>query len=232
VAIELLAHRGASRELPENTLPAFARALELGATCVETDAHVTADGVPVLHHDPTGARTCGDFRAISSLPLAQVRAWGAPTLEEALAAFPDARFNVDCKAAGPRAAEAVVRAAAGAEDRVLLTSFDTGTLRAMRRVWRGKTGLAQAEVARLVFMPRRLLRLSGDAAQIPTRVLGVRLDTKSLIAKAHALGLVVHYWVINEPREAERLLDLGADGIVTDDVRRLAPVVRGRSAPG
>jgi glycerophosphoryl diester phosphodiesterase len=232
---DLLAHRGASAELPENTLPAFARALELGATCLETDAHLTADGAVVLSHDPNGARVAGDFRPIARLPLTQVRAWGVPTLGEALEAFPDARFNVDCK--DPRGAEALVRAAKRAEARVLLTSFETRTLRAMRALgWRGRTGLSRAEVARLVFAPLVLLRavpLKGNAAQIPLRALNVRLDTRALVAKAHALGLVVHYWVVNDPREAERLLDLGADGIVTDDVRAIAPVVsRARSPRG
>jgi glycerophosphoryl diester phosphodiesterase len=83
-------------------------------------------------------------------------------------------------------------------------------------------------VARLVFGPLTALRLfplAGDAAQIPLRALKVRLDTAALVTKAHALGKVVHYWVINDPGEAERLLALGADGIVTDDVGAIAPVV-------
>jgi glycerophosphoryl diester phosphodiesterase len=78
----------------------------------------------------------------------------------------------------------------------------------------------------------RAAPLGGQAAQIPTRALGIRLDTARLVERAHALGLVVHYWVINDPHEAKRLLALGADGIVTDDVRAIAPVVRGQSAPG
>jgi glycerophosphoryl diester phosphodiesterase len=230
--LELLAHRGASAEVAENTLPAFARTLELGATCIETDAQLTADGVVVLSHDANGARSAGDFREVARLPLALVRTWGVATLEEALSTFPVARFNVDCKPIGARAAEAVVRAARGAEDRVLLTSFHTRTLRAIRALgWRGRTGLARTEVARLVFAPLvtlRALRLRGHAVQIPTRALNVPLDTRALVTKAHALGLVVHYWVIDDPREAQRLFDLGADGIITNDVRAIAPVFQAR----
>ena len=228
---ELLAHRGASAELPENTLPAFARALDLGATCLETDCHLTADGAVVLLHDPNGARVAGDFREVARLPSAVVRAWGVPSLEEALEAFPTARFNVDCKGVGARPAEALLRVVerAAAWDRVLLTSFHGRTLRAIRALgYRGQTGLSQGEVVRLVFAPPAALRafpLAGHALQIPTRALGIRLDTAALIAKAHALGKVVHYWVINDPREGARLIDLGADGIVTDDVRALARVV-------
>jgi glycerophosphoryl diester phosphodiesterase len=231
VAIELLAHRGASAEVRENTLAAFARALELGATCIETDAHVTRCGAVVLSHDADGARIAGDFRRVDALALQHVRAWGVPTLDEALARFPGARFNVDCKSRGERAVDALVRviAARGAEDRVLVTSFDAGTLRRVRRSgYRGRTGLAQAEIARLYFTPLGVLRalpLRGVAAQIPTASMGLHLDTRMFLDKAHALGLAVHYWVINDPVEAARLLDLGADGIVTDDVRAIAPVV-------
>src|SRR5262245_16835756 len=112
----LYAHRGAAVELPENTLPAFQRALELGADAIETDAHLTADGHIVLSHDPTGERMARVPLAIERATLAEARAWdvgrgfvdrqGAsfagrgfriPTLEEALVEFPGVRFNVDAK---------------------------------------------------------------------------------------------------------------------------------------
>jgi glycerophosphoryl diester phosphodiesterase len=234
----LYAHRGASHELPENTLPAFARALELGADAIETDAHLTRDGHVVLCHDETGARTCGVPTAIAQATLAEVRGWDAgqgtrvPTLEEALAAFPGVRFNVDAKSTHPAMVGRtidVVRAA-GAEDRVLLASFEASTLRRVRRLgYRGETGLAQAEVIRLLVTPSRVLRrfpLGGAAAQIPYRHFGIDLGTPAVIAKCHALGLEVHYWTVNDAALAMRLLDLGADAVMTDDPRTVAPAVR------
>jgi glycerophosphoryl diester phosphodiesterase len=256
----LYAHRGAAVELPENTLPAFRLALDLGADALETDAHLTRDGHVVLSHDPTGRRMCGVATPIASATLDEVSAWDAgaafvdargerphagkgyrmPTLEEALRELPGIDFNVDAKSRHPemvpRILEVVRRA--GAADRTLLASFDARTLRTVRRLgYPGKTGLAQAEVLRLLALPARLLarapfRLAGVAAQLPYRIYGIDLGTRAVVAKCHALGLEVHYWTVNDPALATRLLDAGADAIMTDDPRAVGPAVksfRGRS---
>jgi glycerophosphoryl diester phosphodiesterase len=245
----LYAHRGAAAELPENTLPSFRRALEVGATALETDVHLTRDGHVVVSHDPTGARTAGVPRAIRDATLAEVRAWdvgrafrerrggppGAftmPTLEELVTAFPGVSLNVDIKQhdAGAAAAVVAVVRRLRAEARVLLTSFDGSTIQRVRRLgYEGPTGLGRAEVARLAFLPMAALRLfplHGKAAQIPTRIGPLRLDSRALVDKAHALGIEVHYWTINDPAEAERLIALGADAIMTDDPAAIAPVLR------
>jgi glycerophosphoryl diester phosphodiesterase len=250
----LYAHRGAATELPENTLPAFERALAVGATALETDVHVTRDGHVVASHDPTGARTAGVARAIRDAALAEVRTWDVgrafrerrggpagpftvPTLEEILTAFPGVSLNVDVKQHDGRAAAAVVAVVRrlGAQARVLLTSFDGRTLGAVRRLgYEGPTGLGRLEVVRLLSMPSALLAifpLRGRAAQIPTRLGPLRLDRRAFVDKAHAVGILVHYWTINDPTEASRLLDLGADGIMTDDPRAIAQVLRLASRP-
>jgi len=249
----LYAHRGAAVELPENTVAAFERAIELGADAIETDAHLTRDGHVVLSHDESGLRMCGVDVAIAAATLEEVRAWDAgarfgglggqagkahrvPTLEEALRALPGVPFNVDAKSRHsemvPRLLEVIARA--GAEDRVLVASFDARTLRDVRaRGYRGKTGLAQSEVLRLLALPRPVLALfplRGAAAQIPYRALGLDLGTRGVVDKCHAHGLEVHYWTVNEAPLARRLLDVGADAIMTDDPRAIAPVF-GRGIP-
>jgi glycerophosphoryl diester phosphodiesterase len=249
----LYAHRGASAELPENTIPAFLRAIEVGATAIETDVHSTADGHVVISHDPTGSRAARVPRAIRASTLAEVKGWDVgcgphvfrrraapherftmPTLEEALEALPGVPFNVDIKQHDERTADAVVASVARcrAEERVLLTSFDARTVQRVRRLrYRGPTGLAQAEVVRLLALPLPVLRrvaLAGRAAQIPVRVGPLRLDRASLVAKAHRLGIEVHYWTINDPSEARRLFALGADAVMTDDPAAIAPVLRSR----
>ncbi len=246
--VTVFAHRGAAAELPENTIPSFLRAIEVGATAIETDAHVTKDGHVVLSHDPTGARAAGVPRRIAESSLDEVRTWNVaagragqrgvsgffavPTLTEALAALPDVPFNVDCKPRGLAAAEALVRAVrgAGAQERVRIASFRARTLRHVRHLgYEGETGLAETEVARLALAPMRLLRafpLRGTAAQVPLRALGVRLDTPRFIGRCHALGIAVHFWTIDDPDEARRLVALGADGVMTDDPRVVAPAVR------
>jgi len=241
VGIALYAHRGAAAELPENTLPAFRRAMERGATAIETDAHLTKDGHVVLCHDATGERAAGVPNRLADSTREEVRTWNVarghpgsftiPTLEEALEHLPGVPFNVDCKPAGSRAPAALVGVVRrmGAQERVLIASFRSRTLRQVRRLgYEGKTSLGQSEIVRLALMPLPVLRalpLHGDAAQVPTRALGVRFDTRRFVDKAHALGLVVHYWTIDDPLEARRLADLGADGIMTDDPRVVAPAL-------
>jgi glycerophosphoryl diester phosphodiesterase len=239
------AHRGASFELPENTLEAFGLALELGADALETDAHMTRDGRIVLSHDATGERAAGVPDAIADRTLAELRTWdvgarftprrpGAfragqryrmPTLEEALALYPDAVFNVDAKQTSPDMIPALLRAigAQKAEGRVRIASFSGENLRRVRALgYAGETGLSAGEIARAMFVPRsalRWLRVSGHAAQVPRRAYGVSFATQRAIDRLHALGLRVDFWTINDPAEAARLFALGADGVMTDDPR-------------
>jgi glycerophosphoryl diester phosphodiesterase len=238
----LLAHRGACLEHVENTLPAFEAALALGADVIESDLHVCRDGTPVLSHDADGARLAGEPRAIAQCMLEEVACWkltceGAiepsciATLDAALARFPSARWNLDVKLHDPRALPAVLAVIARhrAEPRVLLTSFSARVTRALRTLgYGGAIGLAQTEAIAAVFTPLALLRAvrpqfvrPGARLQIPTRSAGIPLARRALIAKLLALDLPIDYWVINDPREAEHLLALGAQGIVTDDLRAM-----------
>ena len=81
----VVAHRGASVEQPENTIEAFEAAIEAGADAVEFDVRLTADGVPVVMHDPDVSRTTGGAGLVSEITVAEIRKLGIPTLEEALA---------------------------------------------------------------------------------------------------------------------------------------------------
>lgn len=251
------AHRGASFELPENTLEAFGAALELGADALETDAHLTRDGRVVLVHDPTGARTAGIAAAISSLTLEQLREWdlGArfaprrpglfdpgrryrvPTLDEALAAFPGVVFNVDAKQTAPDMIPALLRVIRGARaaDRVRVASFSEKNLRRVRALgYEGETGLAPAEVARALFAPRLAASrasVRGHAAQVPRRAFGISLANRRAIRRLHAAGLRVDFWTIDDPAEAARLFAMGADGVMTDDPRAITRGLRDRPSP-
>jgi glycerophosphoryl diester phosphodiesterase len=241
------AHRGASFELPENTLEAFALAIDLGADAIETDAHMTRDGRIVLSHDATGERMTGVARAIADTTLTEIRSWNVgarfepkrpgifrpgdrfrmPTLEEALEAFPDVVFNVDAKQTRPDMIPALLRAirSARAEDRVRIASFSTQNLvRARSLGYPGETGLSPNEIARIMFLPRaalRWLRPRGHAAQVPRRAYGVVFASQGAIDRFHAIGLRVDFWTIDDPREAARLFAMGADGVMTDDPRTM-----------
>ena len=246
----MYAHRGAAIERPENTLLAFARALELGADALETDAHLSSDGHVVVSHDPHGRRMAGVARAIAETTLADLATWDMgrmftgrdgpfadvrmPTLEQVLIEYPGVPINVDLKQHTPAMADATLALLRrlGEEARVTLASFDTQTLRRVRRAgYRGPTSLSQGEVMELMAMPEALWRrLSGrgTVAQIPSRLGPIVLGTRATIARCHARGVPVDYWTIDDPAEARTLLALGADGIMTNDPAAIAPVFRER----
>ncbi|MDD9936792.1 MAG: glycerophosphodiester phosphodiesterase family protein [Myxococcales bacterium] len=250
----LYAHRGARLEHPESTLPALSAALSLGADALEIDAHMTRDGHVVVAHDPDAARMAGVAGLIREVDLATARTWdmgrgfrgraeGAPpvrmpTLLEVIEALPGARLNVDLKQAEPSMAAATVGCVheAGAEQRVLLTSFSGETLAAVRAAgYRGPTGLAQPDAFRAFFAPRAVLRafpLAGGRLQVPVAYGPISLDSRRLLDKMHGLDVAVDYWVINDVDEAARLLDLGADGIVSDDPRAMAGLFARHPATG
>jgi len=234
------AHRGASLELPENSLEAFARALELGANAIETDAHMTRDGRVVLCHDSSGERVAGVPIAIQDATLEEVRTWniGArfteasrreprtyrmPTLNEALDAFPDAFFNIDVKPVAPGMVPAVLQILreARATDRVRIASFSARNLRRARALGHGILGMAPADLAKVMLLPRTLatrLPIAGDAAQVPERAWGITFASTRAIDRLHACGLRVDFWTIDDPGRANELVAMGADGIVTNDV--------------
>ena len=109
-----------------------------------------------------------------------------------------------------------------------LASFQLRTLvDVRRRGYSGETSLSQGEVASLLSLPGlvwRQLPWTGTAAQVPTRQGPLRFDRKPFIAKCHSLGLRVDFWVVDDRNEAARLLELGADGIMTNDPAAIRPL--------
>lgn len=247
----LYGHRGACAELPENTIEAFARALECGCDALEMDVHMTRDGYVLIHHDPTGERMAGVADRLAARTFKEVRGWDvgwgfvdaagnrphagkgfvAPTLHEVLDAFPGVRLNIDVKQRQPDMVPAIVNLLhqRGAADHVLLTSFETRTVRAIRAAgYRGPLGMGRDTALRLLTTPAWLLgRLPslGDAAQLPTRFGPLKLAARWLVERTHATGARLDFWTINDPAEAVRLLEAGADGVMTDDPARVAPAL-------
>ena len=244
------AHRGAAIEQPENTLPSFQKALDYGAHALEMDVHMTRDGQVVVSHDPSGGRMTGVGALIRDRSLADVQSWDAgwgfvdpegkrpfagrgyriPTLQEVISEFPGVTLNVDVKQPSPSVARPIVELVKRnqAQDRVLLASFRLSTLFEIRRLgYDGPTALSREEVLALLIAPGPLfgaLPMTGVAAQLPVRVGPITFGRRKLIRKCHRLGLRVDFWTVNDPIEARRLLDLGADGIMTDDPAAIAPV--------
>lgn len=238
------AHRGGPATAMENTAGAFAHAVALGYRYLETDVRATADGVAVLLHDPTLERVAGRAAAVAELrwaDLATVRVGGAaavPRLEEMLAAWPEARFNLDVKADAAVAPTLAAVRRCAAEDRVLLASFSDARLARLRRLAgpRVASSLGRRAVARLrlaslspLAAPARpRLPESAVAAQVPWRAGSLPVVDARFVQYAHRCGLQVHVWTVDEPAHMHELLDLGVDGIMTDHVEVLREVYLSR----
>jgi glycerophosphoryl diester phosphodiesterase len=219
------AHRGGALDAPENTMAAFAQAIAQGYRYLETDVHATADGVAVAFHDDTLDRVADRPGNISTLGWSDVRAARVggepiPGLDELLGAWPQARINLDPKtdAAAALLDDAIRRH--DAWDRVCIGSFSGSRLAALRRRLgpRLTTSMGPLEVARLKLASLGVPTggFAAACAQIPVREHGITLVTPALVAAAHARGLQVHVWTIDEEAEMERLIDLGVDGLMTD----------------
>ena len=256
----VIGHRGAAGERPENTLASFARGLEAGAAILESDLHLTRDGVVVMAHDETVDRTTdgsGPLRGFSFAELSKLdaghrfspdqgrsfpyRGQGLriPTLEEGFKAFPGARFNLELKVDDPALVEATVALVKreGRAALTLLTAESDALMTRLRAHLRATAvpaaaGAAAGDVLRFVraALDGRAPPPEPMALQIPADFAGRPLVTRELVTHAHTHGVHVHVWTINEPPEMERLLALGVDGLVTDFPERMRALLRRRTA--
>ncbi|CAM4130209.1 MULTISPECIES: glycerophosphodiester phosphodiesterase family protein [Helcobacillus] len=231
-----IAHRGFAPDGDENTLEAFHRAVANGADVIETDVHATADGIALTVHDPQiRCGATGDEHTVAESRLQDlrgVRVGGLspiPTLEDVLGDL-DVPVNIDIKAeqAILPTARAIVRA--GAQDRVCLAGFTGAYPRRAAAMITGMTGVRVRRSPSLA--PMAAIRLADalelpgtdtllrrwDALQVPEQVRGVRVVTERLIAKAHRAGCEVHVWTVDHPGDMRRLLEMGADGIITNRI--------------
>jgi glycerophosphoryl diester phosphodiesterase len=248
-----LAHRGGAKEAPENTMPAFEAAVALGYRYLETDTHLTADGVLVAFHDAELDRLTDGTGRIAELPLREVQQADAgyrfttdggrtfphrggrltvPALHELLLRFPEVRFNIDAKAdaaAGPLID--LVRSI-DAFDRVCAASFSDSRLAQIRALSDGRLctsmGRNAAAVAWLASRSGRMPRMNADLVQVPARARGVRVVDRRFVSAAHAAGLQVHVWTVDDEAAMHELLDLDVDGIMTDKPELLRTVLTHR----
>ena len=242
-----MAHRGGAGhdELGglENTMHAFRHAVAMGYDYLETDVHTTSDGVLLAFHDELLDRVTdatGRVSVMSAADVATARIGGehaVPRMEDLLEELPGVRFNIDLKSTGAAPALAALLDRTGAHDRVCIGSFSQRRLDAFRRAAGGRvaTSASPAEVVMFLASPsgraaRALTRGRVAALQVPHRRGPVRVVTASLVRRAHAAGVHVHVWTVDEVEEMEHLLDLGVDGLITDrtDVLKDVLVRRGQ----
>ena len=218
--------------------------MRLGADALELDVRLTADDQVIVFHDETLERTTNGSGKVRDHTLAELKQLDAgynfsnnggathpfrgqgvaiSTLAEIYAAFPAQLINVDIKDPLPEAAKrlAEVIEKAEATDRTIVGSFHADILDDFRHLSPDVATAASEGETRAFFLLNlmgmgRLHRPLGDAYQIPPAAGAVRLDTARFIKNAHRLNQAVHYWTIDDPDEMQRLLEIGADGIITD----------------
>jgi glycerophosphoryl diester phosphodiesterase len=216
--LERIAHRGAKRELPENTIPAFLRAFGRGADAIELDVHTTRDGVVVVHHDPD----LSPRRAIVGLTWDEVQGLepssgvAVPRLADVLAVTPPGK-TVYVEIKGERIEGAVATVIGESSARCAVHSFDHDAIARLRAI--------------APQIPRGILfdeRASGETMRRRIEATGARdlwprrdLIDDALVALAHEAGARVIAWTVNSRSEAQTLVALGVDGVCTDDVRLL-----------
>jgi glycerophosphoryl diester phosphodiesterase len=218
----VIAHRGARRQAPENTIPAFARAIELGADGVELDVHRTRDGALVVRHDADGP-----LGVWAELTLDAIRAEApdVPVLAEVLDVCAGKLVNIEIKNSPrdldwdptDRAADLVVEClgARGGRDTVLVSSFNLATVDRVRML------AADVPTALLTFVGDPLdalitAELHGHGALHPFVGQLAGATAGALVQRAHEHGVEVNVWTVNEPDDILRLAAAGVDGICTD----------------
>ncbi|MDZ7679721.1 MAG: glycerophosphodiester phosphodiesterase [Acidimicrobiales bacterium] len=231
------AHRGGAGDWPENTMPAFEHAVALDYPYVETDVHVTSDGVLVAFHDEALDRVTDRSGLIRDLPWSEVsraRVDGRepiPLFEDILGTWPALRINIDPK--HDSAVDPLVEAIRRTDSvrRVCIGAFSDQRLERVRNALGPElcTSLGPRGIARLKAASFGApLQLPAPCAQVPVKAKGVTVTDRRLVAAAHRLGLQVHVWTIDDPDEMGRLLDLGVDGIMTDRPAVLREVLERR----
>jgi glycerophosphoryl diester phosphodiesterase len=204
----------------ENTLAAFRHAVDLGYRHLETDVHVSRDGVVYAFHDANLQRMTGRpglLRDYASAELDELRVDGReplPRMADLLAALPDACFSIDVKADDAVDATVDLIRSTGSEHRVLIGSFAHKRIRRLRAALPTTVScLSQAEVTRFVAGGPVPI---GTVASVPVTYRGIRVITPRFLARARKRGVTVYAWTIDDRAEMEQLLDLGVDGIVSD----------------
>jgi glycerophosphoryl diester phosphodiesterase len=237
----VLAHRGSCALGPENTLAAFDLGLQAGADGLELDVHLSADGVPVVHHDRRLDRTTSHSGPISGLTAAELarvdagyrferggdfpfrdRGIHVPTLRAVLQRYPDIPIVIEMKVDSARMGEAVALEVrlAGAVDRVCVAGYGARSAAAARAAIPGVASSANhAEVRLAVYRglagwPVR--RVSYRGYQVPERNGLIRIVSPRFVRDAHAAGLKVQVWTVDDEPDMRRLLGWGVDGLISN----------------
>lgn len=246
-----IAHRGSRLLWPENTMESFSGAFEMGYRHLETDLHITGDGVLVCIHDHTVDRTTDGSGDVSSFTLKELQALDAgyrhrsregfgfrgkgitvPSFSQVATDLGDVSLIVDLKIDGLAQQFADLIDELGIHERLIVGSFSDERLDEFREATGGRVATSTGTaLSRMWVLASRVGKGGGgeaSALQLPTQIRGVRVVDEKLVQSAHDAGLHVHVWTVNDVDEMERLLDLGVDGLVTDRPDHLKTLLKER----
>ena len=238
--VNIIAHRGANKRAPQNTLPAFQKAIEMGTDGFETDVHLTKDNVPVICHNYTIDETSNGTGEIEKMTLEELKKYDfgsyyskdfkgtpLPTLEEFLQLAKGKGLkilNIELKPEKDTARrEILVRKTLelveqyGMSDILLISSFSTEILEYIKQIdpkcqtaYLYPCGYFRAYLA--VLPPIKLMKSMSCKAAHPHKL----CIKDSFVKKAHENDIDVNVWTVNESEEIRKMIKAGVDGIITD----------------
>jgi len=236
----VIAHRGNRAYAPENTIESFRQAIALGADAIEFDVRVSADGIPVVHHDATLTRTTDGIGEIARTDFVKLKDLDAganftrdggktypyrgaglhiPTFEEVVEAFPTTPFIIEIK--DPLVAPAVreIIEKHKAESRCLVDAYSELAVRYFEgsSIAHGPSRDGIARLMKQVLLGRQVDRMPYSALNVPLSYKGLPLPVRRFAKAAHAHGRPVHIWTVNDPAVALELWRDGINGIISDD---------------
>lgn len=228
-----IAHRGASAHFPENTLGAFAAAIDTAADMCELDVQLTMDGALVVIHDETVDRTTDGRGRVDAMTLAELKrldagSWRAarfaseriPTLAEVFDLTEGGcGLNIELKATGVGEMVGRLIRERKAQASTLVSSFDWAELVQVQNV--------APEIRVGLLTDRAAARVIDAAMQMKAFAINpaAKLVSLQLCARAHQQGLKVYTWTVDDPDDMRRLVEMGVDGIMTNDPEHLRTVL-------
>jgi len=255
--IRVIGHRGAAAFAPENTLPSFAHALEVGADAVELDLHMSTDGELMVIHDATLDRTTDGSGPVEGRTREELQRFDAghgftpdrgathpfrgqglriPTLSEVLEAVGDLPVVAEIKSLQAGRAMGRWLRKTSKRERILVGGFNREEVDPAGREARWRCAY-QDELRSFVLAGK--IGLEGlfapkvvDAAMVPEKRGPIRIVSRRWVGQAHAHDIGVFVWTVNHPDDMRRLFDWGVDGLVSDAPGRVRRVLDERAAEG
>ena len=230
-----IAHRGGNTDFPENTIASFKKALELGYTCIETDVQVSLDKVVYVYHDSDFKRLLDIDKKVSDTRSEEIDTYllagehKIPRLQEILDQFPETIFSIDAKSWDVVNPLADIIKESNSMSRVYIASFSDRRVRYLSKILDGKvkTVAGTSQVIKFIigFLTGFRFSFSADFIQVPERKFGITLVSYRSIQYAKRIKIPVHVWTVNDEHKMASLIQLGVNGIMTDECEKLKLVL-------